>query len=183
MRTGQWISIVAVGLSLATAVGLHLISKDYEYVPERRSVMSTDPIPKEELEIDERIASSVRFSGAIEPGNVEVQAIFLNPINETKEDYLAFQISFNTHSVNLANYDITKEVVIEDSKGRVVAEGFKWEEIHNRGYHHVLGVLTVSDLKDEKSLMAKDVEWIKLIIKGIPKIKTREFKWEKSDRT
>ncbi len=179
MRTGQWISIVAVGLSLAAAVGLHLISRDYEYVPVGRNARSSNPIPKAELKIDEeRLARSVRSSGAVEPGNVEVQAIFLNPVGETKEGYLAFQISFNTHTVNLANYDITKKVVIEDSKGRVVAEGFKWEEIHNRGYHHVLGVLTVSDLKDEKSLMATDVQWIKLVLKGIPKIQSREFKWE-----
>jgi hypothetical protein len=177
MRTGLLISIVSVGLSLAIAVILHTISRDYEYAPVNRSVVSSDEIPKAELQIDKRIAGFVRSSGTTEPGNVEVRAIFVNPVMEMREDKLVFQIAFNTHSVNLANYDITRKVVIEDSRGRAVTEGFQWEELHNMAYHHVLGFLTVPDLK-EKSLMAKDVEWIKLVLRGIPKIERREFKWD-----
>ncbi len=177
MRKFNWIAIITVVVSLLIAAGLHWASRDYEFTPrvEKELALKEDqPQP----DISKRLVSLVRTTGSIEPGNVEIQAIFLNPVQQLPENRLVFQIAFNTHSVNLTDYDITKKAVIEDSEGRVITEGFKWKQTHNQGYHHIMGLLTVPDLRDKGSLTGKDVKWIKLVVKGVPKIAKREFRWD-----
>lgn len=179
MRTINWVVIITFVFSLLIAAGLDLISGDYEFVPNQQ-------ITAEKMEQNHQINPSkemvekfLRTSGTSEPGNVEVQVVFLNPLQKLNNDYLIFQIALNSHYVNLSNYDITKNAVIKDSSGRIIVEGFTWKQIHNNKGHHLMGVLMVPDLKSELSLTKDDLEWIKLVIKGIPNIEYREFHWDK----
>ncbi len=112
---------------------------------------------------------------------VEIQVIFLNPIQKSGDENLIFQIALNMHSINLASYDIAKKVVLEDSSGRTITDGFYWKPFHNiKG--HLEGILVVpiqaKGQKNEFSSTSDNVEWIKLTIKGVPQIEVREFLWE-----
>ncbi|HEC61492.1 MAG TPA: hypothetical protein ENI27_04490 [bacterium] len=176
MKKSSWIAVISVVFSLSVALSLHWFSKDYEFTPRRR-----EPVPQNriaETRPDAGITRFVRTSGFVEPGNVEVQAVFLNPVEDLEDDQLVFQIAFNTHSVDMAGYDITQWALVENSKGRVIRAGFKWKVIHIQGYHHVSGILTVPNLIGRESLTAGEVEWIRLVLKGIPNLETREFHWE-----
>ena len=68
--------------------------------------------------------------------------------------------------------------MVEDSNGRVIRDGFEWKVTHSQGYHHILGILTVPNWTGGESLTAGEVEWIRLVLKGIPNLETREFRWE-----
>ncbi len=177
MRKFNRIAIITVVVSLLTAAGLHWASRDYEFTPRVEKELALKEVQPQPY-ILERLSRLVRTTGSVEPGNVEIQAVFLNLVQQLPENRLVFQITFNTNSVNLTDYDITKKAVIEDSKGRVISEGFKWKQTHNESSHHIMGLLMVPDLGDKGSLTGKDVKWIKLIIKGVPIIENREFRWD-----
>lgn len=176
MRKSSWIAVISVGFSLSVALSLHWFSEDYEFTPRRR-----EPVPQNRISEnrpDTGITRFIRTSGFVEPGNVEVQAVFLNPVKDLEDDQLVFQIAFNTHTVDLAGYDITQRAIVEDSMGRVIRDGFKWKVIHSQDYHHISGILTVPNLNEGEPLTAGEVEWIRLVLKGIPNLETREFQWE-----
>ena len=178
MRTINWLVIITFVFSLLIAAGLDLMSGDYEFVPNQQIPGENKKQPNQLYLTEEMVEKFLRTSGTSEPGNVEIQVIFLNPLQKLNNDYLIFQIALNSHYVNLLNYDITKNAVIKDSSGRIITEGFTWEQINNNKGHHLMGVLMVPDLTSEISLTKNDLEWIKLVIKGIPKIENREFQWD-----
>ena len=173
MRKSSRIVIFAVGFSLLTALVLHLVSRNYIFIPREKT--SANRITSGVKETDNRITRLVRTSGAIEPGNVEVQILFINPLSNLKEGNFVFRLSFNTLNVNLKNYDITRNVIFEDSRGTKITSGFKWKETHNPDYRHIMGILTVSDPGEQKALPAGKIKWIKLILNGIPAIRKREI--------
>ncbi len=51
----------------------------------------------------------------------------------------------------------------------------------NQGYHHIMGYLIVQEQESAGSLIGENVQWIKLVLRGIPKIEQREFVWERTD--
>ncbi|NOY10301.1 MAG: hypothetical protein GXP33_15815 [Spirochaetes bacterium] len=176
MRNSSRIVIFSVGFSLLTALVLHLSSGNYIFIPRESSPVNRTAAGVKET--DTRIARLVRTSGVVEPGNVEVQILFMNPLNSSKENSLVFRLSFNTLNVDLKNYDITKNAIFEDSRGKKITSGFKWKETHNLGYRHIMGILTVSDPGEQKAIPAGKIKWIKLILNGIPNISKREFRWK-----
>lgn len=182
MRIINWIAITFFGFSLITAVALGLISRDYEFVPgSQESERSNNQTGQIEIP-GEVISKFLRTSGNLDPGNVEVQVLFLNPIQNIEDDKLIFQVTLNTHSVNLAGYDITKKAVLEDSNGRTITEGFYWKQIHNNKGHHLMGILVfpaqATEQNNGNTATVGAVEWIKLTIKGLPGTENREFQWD-----
>ncbi len=181
MRIFNWVAIIFFGFSISIAIVLGMLSRDYEFVPERQISESSSQTGQIELS-KEMIGKLWRTSGNLDPGNVEIQVIFLNPIQKSDDEKLIFQITLNTLSINLAGYDITKKVVFEDSSGRTVTDGFYWKPVHNDKDLHLIGILIVpiqaKGEKNEFSSTPDTVEWIKLTIKGVPQIEIREFLWD-----
>ncbi len=172
---------LAFGTTILVAVLLHFVSSDYEFSPaENRSTLSKVAPPQAVMPTDQAL-QLLRVTGAAEPGNVEVQALFLNLLQPTNESILVFQISLNTHSVSLRDVDIAKQAHIENSEGMLIRSGIRWKLEHNEGYHHIMGYLIVPEHENEGSLIGENVQWIKLVLRGIPKIERREFVWERTD--
>ena len=123
MKKINLIVIISICLAFSTALVLHFISSDYDFNPQPIIVKNDDPTIPPEFFSPEVLAENVRSTGTIEPGNVEVQALFMNLLMDTEHD-LVFQLAFNTHSVNLTDYDIAKEVYLENSKGIQIKTDF-----------------------------------------------------------
>ncbi len=179
--SGNWLAATMVGLALGMAGALHWMSTDYEFTP-RRDPMSRSLSQGSQAHAGEQspVAEFTQTTGAVEPGNVQIQADFLNNAKRGLEDHLVFRLSLNTHSVSLDTYDIGALATVEDSRGRAITEGFSWTETHNASSHHVMGFLAVPDLDDGQSMLADDVQWVKLVIKGIPAVPNREFRWSRT---
>ena len=182
-----WVTAAAVGFSLLIAVLLHWKSADYRYEPAReRRIAAPAAEPPPELPPtgppSREVLELLRSSGSTAPGDVEVQAICLNPLLDGRipEGLLAFQLVFNTASVDLTALDIPRKVRLEDGKGRGISSGWEWRITHTAGFHPLAGVLVAPDLKGERSLRGGDGQWLKLILRGIPKVKYREFVWMRS---
>ncbi len=172
---------LAFGTAILVAVLLHFASGDYQFSPaENRSKLSNIAPPKALLPTNQPL-QLLRVTGAVEPGNVEVQALLLNLLQPPKESILVFRIALNTHSVGLRNVDIAKQAHIENSKGMMIRSGIRWKPEHNQGYHHIMGYLIVPEQESAGSLIGENVQWIKLVLRGIPKIERREFIWERTD--
>ncbi len=78
--------ITFFGFSLITAAALGLISRDYEFVPgSQESERSNNQTGQIEIP-GEVISKFLRTSGNLDPGNVEVQVLFLNPIQNIEQE-------------------------------------------------------------------------------------------------
>ena len=184
MKNLNTVAAVVFALGLAAVVGFELTSEDYEFAPLRSTAASGnrprspagEPIGEPS---QETIAKYARTSGALDPGNAEVNVIFLNPIRNLRADSLFFQVAINTNSLDMSGFDITQEAAVEYEDGASIMDGFEWRPIHNSHNHHFMGILTVPGLKTGKAIF-KEAKYIKLIIKGIPSIDKREFRWSDS---
>jgi hypothetical protein len=182
MKIISWVAVAIFGFSLNTAIVLGMLSRDYSFIPD--SQISENNSQNGKIDIpSEKIDKLWRTSGNLDPGNVEIQVLYLNPIQKIDNEKLIFQIALNTHSVDLSNYDITKKVVLEDSSGRTIKDGFYWEPVHGNQSHHLMGILVVPiKAKGQRNKFpsgSDNTDWIKLTIKGIPQIEIREFLWDK----
>jgi hypothetical protein len=176
------VAALAFGTTILVAVLLHFASGDYEFLPEETKSTRSNVVPPPTVIPTDQALQLLRVTGATEPGNVEVQALLLNLLQPTEEPILVFQIALNTHSVSLRNVDIAKQAHIENSEGMMIRSGFRWKPEHNEGYHHIMGYLIVPEQESTGSLIGENVQWIKLVLQGIPKIERREFVWERTDK-
>lgn len=97
-------------------------------------------------------------------GNVTVKAIFLNPksANEPR-----FQVTLETHSVQLDGYDLKTLAILRDDKG----ESYLPTAVENKGGgHHREIILTFPKV----SPAAKT---LKVVIKNVAGVKERSFSW------
>jgi hypothetical protein len=156
-------------LAIATAASLDGVAKSIERRAERQIPMQRS------TEASEELSSVLRESGSMNPGGVVVQALFLNQLQEIVDDFLLFQIVFDSVDVDMADFDISKNAVVEDSAGRRVEAGITWRPIHELGYHK-MGILIAPGWSRE-DLLSEDTAWIQLSIKGIPAEQTRTFIW------
>jgi hypothetical protein len=181
MKITNMLVVMFFVFSLITAITLELISDDYKFVPGSQVTEERDTQPIQTQIPEEIISKFIRTSGKIEPGNVLVQVIFLNPLQDLDERHFIFQVALNTQNVNLTDYDISKKAVLEDSSGRIISEGIYWTQLHNERGRHLMGILAVStqekDNNNEKSSTIDNIEWVKLTINGLPGIEKREFLW------
>jgi hypothetical protein len=181
------IASAAVGLSLAIAAVLHQVSREYHFEPtdvERgREVQAPEyPASSSTATPDPswmKLAGMVRVSGSLEPGDVQVQAIFLNPVQEEMpEKLLVFQLIFDSMGTDLRGLDITKRTILRNSKGGTIPGGYTWQQVHTHGHYHLMGLLAAPDLEGGESLVGEDVEWIELVIRGLPGNARRTFRWQ-----
>lgn len=121
-------------------------------------------------EVGASAESNIRQS---EGGGVTVDAVLLNAAGRAPEGEVAFELAFNTHSVPLENYDVTKNAVIKSSDGGVAAQGLTWESAGNES-HHRSGVLKVKT----GGLIGPGTKSITLELRNLAGVPVREFKWD-----
>lgn len=179
MKRFNFIVIVVFVLSLLTAFGLDWASSDYEFVSKQQSAIGNNAQHSQLQITQEQILQYSRVSGDPVKDGIQAQVIFLNPLQKVGNNYLIFQVIINIYTERPFNYEITDLVMLENSKGRKVTQGFEWQESDHGNESHIMGVLIVPNLKGRESLLGDDVEWIKMTIEGIHEAKPMEFKWGK----
>ncbi|PAB58604.1 hypothetical protein [Anaeromicrobium sediminis] len=109
-------------------------------------------------------------------GSVDVAAYFHN-LSEDNEEYLIFELMFNTHSVELDNIDFADLSNVKNNNGFTVDEGIIWEKENGSG-HHISGYLKVPKKYKEKNMVDESTSSIELEIKGLDEIQSRKFIWD-----
>jgi uncharacterized protein YxeA len=69
-----------------------------------------------------------------EEGSVEVVAV---PEDSSEKDqkYITIQVQFDTHSVNLDEFDFSKNVIFRTSDGINLSKEIIWEKVGGQGHH------------------------------------------------
>ncbi len=91
---------------------------------------------------------------------------------KTEEDSLVFNVSMNTHSVDLDQYDLGELAVMRDDTGNEY-HPVSWDSAP--GGHHRSGTLTFS-IPD--SLSQGKANYVEIVIRDVADIEERLLKWE-----
>ncbi|MBI4283067.1 MAG: hypothetical protein HY663_01195 [Chloroflexi bacterium] len=91
---------------------------------------------------------------------------------KTEGDLLIFDVSMNTHSVDLDRYDLEKLAILRDDTGNEYRPA-SWDS--PAGGHHRTGTL-VFPLPD--SVRQGKAKYVEMVIRDIAGIKERVLKWE-----
>jgi hypothetical protein len=103
-------------------------------------------------------------------GPVEVVSVYLNPLEKVDDDTLAFEITLDTHSVNLSQYKLQELSTLKIGGGaEIKASGWKNP---GGGGHHISGTVVF----ETGALSSADT--IELIVRNIGGIEERIFTWE-----
>jgi hypothetical protein len=112
------------------------------------------------------------YSGAnafeAQTSNKNMVRVDVKPIQLTAGEKAIFQVSLNTHSVDLS-YDMEEVCILQDNEGRVY-NVTKWKG-SSPGGHHRRGTLEFPALEGNPRS-------IKLILKGIGDVPERFFEWK-----
>lgn len=85
---------------------------------------------------------------------------------------LIFDITMDTHSVNLDVYDLASLATLRDNQGRAFKPA-SWKA--PKGGHHRSGVLT---FRSEQPLLNPDTQYIELLIRDVADTPERVLRWE-----
>jgi hypothetical protein len=88
---------------------------------------------------------------------------------ENAQDAMAFQVSMNTHSVDLS-YDLSQVSLLRTSQG-VEIPAQVWDG-PTTGGHHVSGQLIFPGVD------LSDATWIEVVVMGVADVPERTFHWE-----
>ena len=91
---------------------------------------------------------------------------------KTEDDSLVFNVSMNTHSVDLDQYDLGELAVLRDDAGKEYRP-VSWDSAP--GGHHRRGTLTFP-LPD--SLSQEEEKYVEIVIRDVADIEERLLKWE-----
>ena len=110
-------------------------------------------------------------------GAVTVTATLLTPDKPRTDGKLAVQVKFDTHAVDLDQYQLEKLAVLRDAQGREV-QALGLESPSGSG-HHREGVLTFPGTDGSgKPLLSPDAKTLTLILRGIGGVAERAFQWQ-----
>lgn len=118
-------------------------------------------------------AASENYIRRSDGGGVTVDAVLLNATGKVQDDQLAFEIAFNTHSVPLEDYSVTKNAVIKTDDGVTADKGFTWESAGD-ATHHRSGVLKIK----ADAVIKSATKSVTLELRNLAGIPVREFKWD-----
>ncbi|TFH46688.1 MAG: hypothetical protein E4G94_01905 [ANME-2 cluster archaeon] len=102
---------------------------------------------------------------------VTIAMTYLNPTSSQYKDSLAFQVSMNTHSVELGGYDFNTIAYLKTASGDVIKPE-KWEEADASGGHHRSGVLLFPKTDTKLELGNFDI-----FVEDVAQIDQRIFSW------
>lgn len=128
-------------------------------------------------QVSQDINPYLRQSGDAGNGSTSLDLVFLNPVEGWDNEQLVFHVTMDTHSLDLEKFPLNELTIIENSKGLVISKGFDYEIII--GGHHLSGYLSIANNTENGQLIEDGVEWIKLTITGVPKVRERSFYWAK----
>jgi len=100
-------------------------------------------------------------------GGVTVKATYLNPHSPGD---VRFQVTLDTHSVDLDEYDLKDLSLLRDETGKT----YQSTRVDNKGSGH-RGQITVIFPK-----VSPETRWLELVIKDIAGVKERSFRWDLS---
>lgn len=102
-------------------------------------------------------------------GSVEVVAVYLNPLRKSDGNQQSFELTLDTHSVDLSQYKLEELSTLKVEGGtEIKASGWKKP---GGGGHHASGTVTfdVPDLGNAK--------YIELIVKNVGGVEERVLRW------
>ena len=107
---------------------------------------------------------------------VTVEVVYLNPIEKIEKGKLVFDVTMDTHSVDLDQYAMEKISQLRNDKGREMM-ATAWDGPAGGG-HHRSGKLIFPDGDGSgKLLISTETKFIELVIKGIGGEAERTFRW------
>lgn len=103
-------------------------------------------------------------------GPVAVAATYLNPLGKSDDNQQSFEVTLDTHSVNLSQYRLEELSTLRvEGGGEMSASGWKKP---GGGGHHISGIVTF-DIPDP--VAGSNIE---LIVRDVGGVKERVFKWQ-----
>ncbi|MBI2847585.1 MAG: hypothetical protein HYX83_00255 [Chloroflexi bacterium] len=116
--------------------------------------------------------SSIQPASGLVQSNDEAAVTIDMKWSGVQGNSLVFQVSMDTHSVDLDRYDLKKIAVLRDESGNQFQPA-SWDSVP--GGHHRQGTLAfpVPD-----SLSLNKAKYIEVIIRDVAGVKERVFKWE-----
>lgn len=115
---------------------------------------------------NDSVTTSNSFTQINAGGAVEIQVKW----EADKKDSLVFDVSMNTHSMDLDKYDLKQLTVLHDSQGNEY-QPLSWNSAP--GGHHRSGKLTFAV---PNSL--KDTKFLHMVIRNVAGISERSLKWD-----
>ena len=106
-----------------------------------------------------------------ESNNVTIEAVLQSKLTVGSKE-LTFNITMDTHSVDLDVYDLTNLATLRDSQGRQF-KATSWKA--PKGGHHRSGTL---GFKSDQPLLQQDTKYIELLIKDVANVPERVLRWE-----
>lgn len=105
-----------------------------------------------------------------ERGSVEVVVLYLNPLQQEQTQDLSFEVTLDTHSANLAQYDMKKSSFLRVDGGPEI-KASEWIKPGGGG-HHLAGTLIF------KSPDTSADKILELVIKTVGEVEERIFQWK-----
>jgi nanoRNase/pAp phosphatase (c-di-AMP/oligoRNAs hydrolase) len=107
---------------------------------------------------------------------VRVALTYLNPLKGMDNKELVFEVSMNTHSVNLDGYDFAKIMVLRDDKGNIhQALGAGG---HKGGGHHRGGTVRFPGVDKEGNSILQGAKYFEILVRGVADVPERVLRWE-----
>ncbi len=108
-------------------------------------------------------------------GGVTVEATLLNP--KDIDERVTFSLKFDTHSVNLDEYDLANISHLRDDLGREL-HGPVLEKAEGSG-HHRSAIISFSNKNDEgMPIFTPETKYIELAVNDVAGVVERTFRWE-----
>lgn len=105
-----------------------------------------------------------------ESGSVEVVVLYLNPLKQTEDKEIAFEITLDTHSADLSQYKLEEVSFVRVGGGpEIKASG--WLNPGGGG-HHKSGTVTF------ETTVSPSADSLELIVRGVGGVEERVFKWK-----
>lgn len=160
-------AVAAVG---AVVLGLSAITRPAAPTAPGQVASSQSPIPSQSsVSTPVPVAGNSRNIQMQESGPVAVQVMFVPQLGTGS---LTFEVSMNTHSVELADLDLAKLGQVTLEPGGALAD-LTWAPAGGGAGHHVSGVLTAGD---PNGLLA-GAKRVTLELTGFPGGSPLRFQW------
>ena len=109
-------------------------------------------------------------------GPVTIKIVYLNPLGKVEDKSLAFEVSLDTHSVDLEMYKLEKHLLLLDDKGRRF-KPLGWFSPQGGG-HHRSGIIKFPALDGKGNpVLSPRAKSIQLVVTDIGGVAKRQFQW------
>ncbi|MDO8636538.1 MAG: hypothetical protein Q7R34_09900 [Dehalococcoidia bacterium] len=139
-------------------------------IPSKATPNLSQPPASKEATITELIPQG-KMAQRNETNAVTIEAVLQSKLTVGSKE-LTFNVTLDTHSVDLDVYDLTTLATLRDSQGRQF-KATSWQA--PKGGHHRSGTLGI---KSDQSLLQPDIKYIELVIRDVANVPERVLRWE-----